>query len=373
MLFFFWILDVLLLLGGRFVLYVIRRSRRQNHNQHKVVLMVGAGKVGEDAVKNFHQYAWISIHVIGFVDDSHDKQGRNISGLPVLGTLDQVEEIVAVHRVTDTIIALPMRAHERIVDVCRKLQRLSVRVHVIPDLFSLSFPNAALEGFGGIPAIDLGRPGISEWQRLWKRTFDLVITSIIVVLISPFLLLIAILIRLDSHGPVIYRQLRIGENGQLFTMFKFRSMYTDSDPHMHKEHVTRLIQENLKPEQIGDGKQKSLKLENDNRITRVGRFMRKFSIDELPQFFNVLLGNMSLIGPRPSLPYEVELFKEWHRQRFDAPPGITGLWQVKGRNKVAFDEMVRLDIEYIQKQSLWLDIKILLQTPLAVFTTRGAG
>jgi len=354
-------------------LYLIRFSGRLRHNLRKVVLIVGAGRVGEDAVKNFRHYAWIDINVVGFVDDALDKQGKMISDLPVLGTLDQVGQIVATHQVTDTIVALPMHAHTRIVDVCQKLQHMSIRVHVIPDLFALSFPNARLEGFGGMPAIDLGRPGVSEWQRLWKRTFDLVVTFIILVLLSPFLLLIVILIRLDSAGPVIYKQTRIGENGKLFTMYKFRSMYTGSDSRLHKDHVTRLIQDNLKPEQIGGSNQQSLKLENDPRITRVGRIIRMLSIDELPQLFNVLRGNMSLVGPRPPLAYEVEVYKGWHMQRFEALPGITGLWQVKGRNKVNFDEMVRLDLEYIKSQSLWLDIKILFQTPFAVISTKGAG
>jgi exopolysaccharide biosynthesis polyprenyl glycosylphosphotransferase len=373
MLLFFWILDSLLLLGGRVGLYTLRIAGRQNRNGKKVVLLVGAGKVGEEAVKNIQHFGWVDIHVVGYVADAHDKQGNMITGLPVLGTLGQIGEIASFNKVTDAIVALPFHAHDRIVEVCRKLQSLSIRVHVIPDLFALSFPNAALEGFGGIPAIDLGLPGISGWQRLWKRIFDLVVATVGLVVISPFLLFIAILIKLDSAGPILYKQFRIGENGRLFAMYKFRSMSPGCDPRLHQEHVTRLIQQNIKPEQVEDGRQSSLKLANDPRITRVGRIIRKLSIDEFPQLFNVLLGNMSLVGPRPSLAYEADVYQEWHKRRFEAPPGITGLWQVKGRNKVSFDEMVRLDLEYIRNQSLWLDIKILLQTPLAVISARGAG
>ena len=145
------------------------------------------------------------------------------------------------------------------------------------------------------------------------------------------------------------------------------------DPGVHQAHVTRLKTQNLKPESLAGGKFGTLKLENDSRITCVGRFLRKTSLDEFPQLINVLQGNMSLVGPRPPLAYEVELYQDWHKRRFEAPPGLTGLWQVKGRNRVSFDEMVRLDLEYIQNQSLWLDIKILVQTPWAMISARGAG
>jgi len=184
------------------------------------------------------------------------------------------------------------------------------------------------------------------------------------------LLIVAIAIKLDSPGAVFYRQSRVGENGRLFTMLKFRSMKTGNDTYTHKQHIAKLIQENISVEQLGG---KSLKLEDDPRITRVGKLIRKTSIDELPQLFNVLRGEMSLVGPRPAIPYEVELYQDWHKRRLEAIPGLTGMWQIKGRNRVSFDEMVRMDIEYIEKQSLWLDIRILLRTPLAVITGSGAG
>jgi exopolysaccharide biosynthesis polyprenyl glycosylphosphotransferase len=259
------------------------------------------------------------------------------------------------------------------VEICQELQKLGVSVHVVPDLFALSFPNASLDGFGGIPVIQLGQAGIYGWQRACKRAFDVLMVLLGLLLIWPLLGLIAILIRLDSKGSVLYRQMRIGEHGRLFTMLKFRSMRVDADPTIHQAHVSRLITENLNPEQLNGGKPGSLKLESDSRITRVGRVIRKTSLDELPQLFNVLRGEMSLVGPRPPLPYELDVYQEWHKRRLDVLPGITGLWQVKGRNRVSFDEMVRLDLEYIERQSLWLDFKILLQTPWALINSRGAG
>jgi exopolysaccharide biosynthesis polyprenyl glycosylphosphotransferase len=243
----------------------------------------------------------------------------------------------------------------------------------VPDLFALSFPNASLDGFGGIPVIHLGRAGIYGWQRASKRAFDVIIVILGLLFIWPLLGLIALLIRINSKGPVFYRQVRIGEHGRIFTMLKFRSMQVNADPAIHQAYVTRLIVENLSPEQVDGGKNGSLKLDNDSRITRVGRIIRKTSLDELPQLFNVLRGEMSLVGPRPPLLYEMDVYQEWHKRRLDVLPGITGLWQVKGRNRVSFDEMVRMDLEYIQHQSLWLDFKIILQTPWAAIHTRGAG
>ncbi|MCL5951122.1 MAG: sugar transferase [Chloroflexi bacterium] len=366
----FFLLDLLLLLGSRTALWAVRMAGRGRvQARRRSVIIIGAGPVGKSVLGELQKYAWADIDLIGFVDDDPSKSGQQIDGRPVLGTLDQVAEIVQAGGIQDAVVALPLRAHERLIKVCQELQHLSVHVHIIPDLFALSFPNATLDGFGGIPVIDLGRPGIHGWRRFLKRAFDTVAATGGLIVLSPILGLVALLIKLDSPGPVLFKQERIGEDGRLFTMCKFRSMRTDSDPTLHKLHVTRLIQEN-----IGMADQRaSLKIEQDPRVTRVGKFIRKTSLDELPQLLNVLRGEMSLVGPRPPIPYEADLYKDWHRRRFQAIPGITGLWQVQGRNRVSFDEMVRMDLEYIERQSIWLDIQILVKTPLAVFSGRGAG
>jgi len=192
-------------------------------------------------------------------------------------------------------------------------------------------------------------------------------------LISPVWMLIALAIRLESPGPVLYRQQRIGENGRPFTMLKFRSMIANADDSLHQAHVTRLIQNNVSLEELPEGEPASLKLARDPRVTRIGGLIRKTSLDELPQLFNVLRGEMSLVGPRPPIAYEVELYQDWHMRRLAAPPGMTGLWQVRGRNRVSFDEMVRMDLDYIEHQSFWLDLKLLMQTPLAIVGGAGAG
>jgi len=206
-----------------------------------------------------------------------------------------------------------------------------------------------------------------------KRFGDVVVAGIALLLLSPLLLLIAALIKLDSPGPVIFAQERVGWDQRRravrhFKLYKFRSMRAAADQDAHRGHMERIIKEGLAPAAGG-----SLKLQNDARITRLGRWLRRASLDELPQLYNVLKGDMSLVGPRPALPYEVELYQEWQRRRLEALPGLTGWWQVAGRNQVSFDESVRMDIYYIENRSLGLDLKILLLTPLAVFSGKGAG
>jgi len=211
--------------------------------------------------------------------------------------------------------------------------------------------------------------GRKRLSRLFKRSMDVGGALVALLIFSPFFLLIALAVKLSSKGPMLFRQQRVGQYGGRFTFLKFRSMYVNNSSEIHKEYVRKLIAG--KAERKGnDG---VFKITNDPRITPVGRILRRTSLDELPQFINVLIGDMSLVGPRPPLPYEVEAYDVWHRRRLlEARPGITGLWQVNGRCRTKFDEMVRLDLQYARKQSLWLDLKILLRTPAAVLSGDGA-
>lgn len=371
---FFAILNLLILVNGRLILWLYRKlTVNGSKSLSQEVLVVGAGLVGEQVVQGLRKYAWASFNVVGYLDDDAQKSGREFAEVPVLGTLDQVNEIVKTYQVKHAVVALPLRAHERLIMICKNLQQIGVQVHVVPDLFILSFPNASLDGFGGIPLISLGKPGLSGLARVTKRGFDIVVVLAIFALSWPLFLLVAILIRLESPGPILYRQTRVGEYGRIFTMLKFRSMRVNADASLHQAHISRLIRENLSLGQLNENGNKSLKIENDPRVTRVGRWIRKTSIDELPQLFNVLCGEMSLVGPRPPLPYELDLYQDWHKRRLEVLPGLTGLWQVKGRNRVSFDEMVRMDLDYIEHQSFWLDFTILLQTPWALVNGKGAG
>jgi lipopolysaccharide/colanic/teichoic acid biosynthesis glycosyltransferase len=208
-----------------------------------------------------------------------------------------------------------------------------------------------------------------------KRVMDVIGSLLLLTLASPGLFIVAMAVRLSSKGPILYRQQRVGQFGKPFTFLKFRSMYVDNDPTVHRHYVMQLIAgkaERHATSENGDGAG-VYKLTKDHRITRVGAFLRRTSLDELPQLFNVLTGEMSLVGPRPAIPYEVAAYQTWHRRRvLEVKPGITGLWQVNGRGRVAFDEMVRLDLRYAKEWSPWLDLKILLRTPRAVIVGAGA-
>jgi len=248
--------------------------------------------------------------------------------------------------------------------------KFSIRLHVYPE------PKlAGEEGFWLVnPLLYPERRSRLERRAIddgIKRGLDVVGSLTLLMMLSPLLLLIAALVKLSSHGPVFFRQVRVGQMMKPFTMLKFRTMYSDADHRPHHEFVSSFIKASGQVHE--PGRNGFFKLTNDPRVTPVGRILRKTSLDELPQLWNVLRGDMSLVGPRPPLPYELEQYRPWHRRRvLEAKPGITGLWQVAGRSRTTFDEMVRLDLRYARTRSLWTDIKILLMTPAAVISGKGA-
>jgi exopolysaccharide biosynthesis polyprenyl glycosylphosphotransferase len=241
------------------------------------------------------------------------------------------------------------------------------------------FPEEWHDRETALPAIVQMYPDLAQrdegktMARVIKRAMDLVGSCLGLIALSPMFLGIAVAIKLSSPGPVLFRQRRIGQHGVPFTFVKFRSMYTANDSAIHKEYVKRLIAGNVHGGVSEAGDTVVYKITEDPRVTRVGRFLRRTSLDELPQLLNVLRGEMSLVGPRPPIPYEVDSYDIWHRRRvLEVKPGITGLWQVNGRSALPFDDMVRLDLKYAEVWSVWLDIKILLQTPHAVVSRDGA-
>ncbi|HUN60369.1 MAG TPA: sugar transferase [Candidatus Sulfotelmatobacter sp.] len=210
-----------------------------------------------------------------------------------------------------------------------------------------------------------------QWPAAFKRAMDVVGSAIFLLIHSPILLVVAVAIKLTSKGPVIYKQERLGQFGEPFQCLKFRTMYVNNDPGIHREYIREFMAG--RPHKKNDSQTAVYKITNDPRVTSVGRFLRRTSLDEFPQFWNVFCGEMSLVGPRPPLLYECEAYDVWHRRRIlDVKPGVTGLWQVFGRSRTSFDDMVRMDVRYCQRWSIWLDLKILLATPLAVLTGHGA-
>jgi lipopolysaccharide/colanic/teichoic acid biosynthesis glycosyltransferase len=239
------------------------------------------------------------------------------------------------------------------------------------------FPESSDSGSTGLKDLTLypdcqRRFESKKMSHAVKRSMDVVGSAILLLWLSPLLALIALAVKLTSKGPALFRQTRVGQFGRKFQFLKFRSMYVDSDPSLHKDYVAKFIAGRTDISRSGNGEH-VFKIKHDPRVTRVGYFLRRTSLDELPQLFNVLKGEMSLVGPRPALPYEVERYQSWHRDRIlEGKPGITGLWQVKGRSRLTFDEMVRLDLQYCRQLSLTLDLSILLRTPAAVLSGNGA-
>ncbi len=253
----------------------------------------------------------------------------------------------------------------------RQTNEIHVSFHLFPEEWDCDHPQ-----FPADPQLYpdlLKENGSQRISRAIKRGMDIVGSAMALVLLSPLFIVISVCIKLTSKGPILFRQKRVGQYGRRFTFLKFRSMYFMSDSKIHEDYVKGFIAGNACPPESDKSLSALYKLQDDPRVTRVGRVLRKTSLDELPQFINVLKGDMSLVGPRPPVPYEFEAYDRWHKSRLlVAKPGITGLWQVHGRSRTTFDDMVRLDLRYARSCSLWLDVKILLKTPRAVFNGEGA-
>jgi exopolysaccharide biosynthesis polyprenyl glycosylphosphotransferase len=276
-----------------------------------------------------------------------------------LGTLSQLKEIVTKHDIDEVIITIPSE-REWVQNMITDIRKLDVSIKIVPEIFNLVTSTVEIGSINALPVVSLVKTPMRGLGFFLKRCMDMFGSIILLILCVPVFALVALAIKLDSKGPVFYRQKRIGKNGRAFQMFKFRSMVANADE----------ILESLESRNEVQGP--AFKIKNDPRITRVGRILRKYSIDELPQLINVLKGDMSLVGPRPPLPFEVEKYGDWEWRRLDVLPGITGLWQVSGRSDLSFQQWVKLDIYYIENWSIGLDIKILLKTIPCVIKGEGA-
>jgi len=325
------------------------------------VLIVGAGEVGRRLMRNIVAQPELGYQVIGFVDDDPGKNSTDIGRFKALGGIDNLPRVIQAKAIDEVIITLPWMHHRKILGIMRQCEREQVRARIVPDLFQLAISRVDIEDLGGIPIIGVKEVSITGWNLAFKRASDLFVSLAGLTLLSPLLLLISVAIKLDSPGPVLFKQVRVGKGGRRrFVCYKFRSMRQGAE-----EERPQLAD---RDEVVGV----TFKIRNDPRCTRVGRFLRRTSLDELPQIYNVLRGLMSLVGPRPALPSEVEQYQEWHRRRLEISPGITGLWQVSGRSQLTFDEMCLLDIYYLENWSALLDLKIALKTFPAVLAGRGA-
>jgi exopolysaccharide biosynthesis polyprenyl glycosylphosphotransferase len=327
-------------------------------------LIVGRGPEAVLCIQEMRARPELGYRVIGIVDNEPlaAAAGSTFQGVPIIGTLRTLPEAIRESGANEVIISDPNVPGEALFEVMIQTgRRRGVEFRIAPTLLNCLPSKTEIDQVGSLPMVTLFRSPLSNSARLIKRGSDLIIAGMALALLSPIWLLIALLIKLDSRGPVFYRQERVGMDGRVFLFYKFRSMRADTDDAAHREFQRRYI--GGQPDtNLGDEERPAYKLLADDRVTGLGRILRRTSIDELPQLFNVLRGDMSVVGPRPPIPYEVESYELWHRKRLDMKPGITGLWQVSGRNRLPFDEMVRMDLYYIENWSLLLDIKIILQT-----------
>lgn len=353
----FALLSLVFLIAYRGIFRFILRLFGDKRYGSRRVLVVGAGSIGREAAKMVQDHSWTGLRLIGFVDDNPQ---ANTFDYPHFGPITLTAQVVQQQGINEVIVTLPRHAHIKLANLVIALQALKVNVRVVPDFFDLVFLRSVVEDFGGMALVTLREPALDPLQRMIKRLFDLAISSIGLILALPLMGLIALAIKLDSAGSVIFKQQRVGENGRLFNMYKFRTMVQDAEIRQDELPAAPTAAQPLH------------KFYDDPRVTEVGRLLRRLSLDELPQLVNVLKGDMSLVGPRPELPWLVERYEPWQRKRFEVPQGLTGWWQVNGRADKPMHLHTEDDLHYIKHYSLWLDIQILWRTVKAVLNRRGA-
>ena len=361
-----WVIVIALLIFKRVVVRLVRQQLWLRGIGVDRVLVVGSGRAGQRLMQFLIGQPQLGYQVVGFIDDTPppDNWGiatdRRVVRPRHLGTCEQAADIVRSYDVDEVIIALPPIAHEQMNAIMTACRADDIDFKIVPDLFEMAMDRLNIHEVAGLPLIGLKPARIAGWNYAMKRSMDVLLSALVLLLGALPSAIVAIAIKLDSDGPVLFRQERVGRDGKHFTCYKFRTMVKDAEQ----------LQAQLSQEYNVD--RRLAKLKDDPRRTRVGKFLRKTSLDEFPQFFNILVGDMSLVGPRPPVPAEVAEYDEWHLGRLLITPGLTGLWQVSGRSNLTFDEMVRLDLYYAEHWSLWLDVKVMLRTIPALVTARGA-
>ena len=343
-----------------FLTIFFRHIRKRGYNFRRI-LIIGTGKRAQAFIELVHKHAEWGLQVVGLVDEDIAKRGKVIAGHKVLGSFKDVPDIIHNNVVDEVVFVVPRSWLNRIEEIMHFCESEGLKVSVAVDYFKLKFSRAKQTDLGGFPLLSFESTPDRLWCLLVKRLFDVVFSGIALLMLAPIFAITAIIIKATSKGPVFFRQKRCGLNGRTFILYKFRTMVEGAEARLDE-----LIKHNEMNGPV-------FKMENDPRLTRVGKFLRKTSLDELPQLWNVFKGEMSLVGPRPPIPKEVEQYDNWQRRRLSMRPGITCLWQVNGRNRIVdFNEWARLDLEYIDNWSLGLDFKILLKTIPAVLFARGA-
>lgn len=356
---FLMLTGAILTIKVRTAFFVMHHIRGMGFN-FRNVMIIGSGPRALEVVDAIKEHPEWGLRVTGFVDPDPARTGEEIQGHLVVGNVDDLSRVLDENVVDEVIIAMPRSWFQLVEQVIRVCEISGIRAHLRFDLFNPRIAKPVFHDLFGFKLLSFETTSMHEVQLVFKRMFDMVVSFLLVLFFSPLLLIIALLIKWTSPGPMLFNQVRMGLNGRKFNMYKFRSMYQDAENQL----------EALKASNEMSGP--VFKIANDPRVTPVGRFIRKFSIDELPQLFNVLKGDMSLVGPRPPIYKEVLEYQRKHRRRLSMRPGITCIWQVSGRNDIDFEEWMKLDLEYIDNWSFWLDLKILFKTIPSVLMGKGA-
>ena len=358
----FWAAGVVTLVAGRGAARAVVR-RRPAYVQN--ALIVGAGDVGQLVGRKLVHHPELGIRLVGFVDSDPKSMRTDLDGVPLLGEPSDIVELVRRHDVHRVVVAFSNDRHDQMLDLVRTLRGLDVQIDVVPRLFEAVGPAVGMHAVEGLPLVGLPPVRISRTGRLAKRGLDVALASLTLVLLSPLFLWIAWRIRSDSHGPVLFRQTRLGEQMRPFTLLKFRTMREATDEGPHREYIAQIMDPGVAPTHT-----RLYKLDRPDAVTKVGGWLRRTSLDELPQLFNVLRGEMSLVGPRPCIAYETDVLEPHHFDRFLVPAGMTGLWQVAARANSTFREALDLDAAYARNWSLGLDLRLLARTPFVVIRGR---
>jgi len=340
--------------------WAARRSQAFLQN----TVIVGAGDVGQTIAEKLRRHPEYGVNVVGFVDREPKEQRESLGDLTILGPPNDLESIVRTHDVERVIIAFSRVSHEEVLSLIRSLKDAFVQVDIVSRYYELVGPSTGISTVEGIPVLCLPPRALGSSAKLMKRALDIVLSLVALALLMPVFLVVMLAIFLDSRGPILFRQPRIGAGGKTFEIFKFRTMIPEAEE--LKDAVAHMSLH-------ADGDDRMFKIADDPRVTRLGHVLRKASIDELPQLLNVLRGEMSLVGPRPLIPSEDVRVEDWGRERLSLRPGMTGLWQVLGRSEIPFEEMVRLDYLYVTNWSLWQDLRLMCGTvPAMLKGGRGA-
>ncbi len=335
-------------------------SYRQGYNLVNI-LIVGSGRRAQEFIELVNAHGNWGLRIVGLVDDDPKLLGKRVMNYEIIGRIRDIPKIIREGIIDRVIFVVPRLWLDRIEPAIEHCEREGINTEVCVDLFKPKLAQLTQSNFAGIPMIAFRTSSAKEWQLFVKRTMDIVLSLLALVVLSPVFIIAMIGIKTTSRGPIFFRQVRSGKNGRKFTLYKFRSMVVGAE--IRKRALER------KNEMNGP----VFKMRHDPRVTRFGRFMRKFSIDEFPQLYNVFKGDMSLVGPRPAIPAEVELYESWQRRRLSMKPGITCVWQVSGRNHIDFDRWMEMDLQYIDHFSIWLDLKLLFRTIFVVITGYGAS